>query len=199
MRITKYLFLFLLLLTGYWVQAQSDSTEMIISPNPFICDATIEFELTANDTVTLVVYNLVGAVIANFFEDSPLPSGSYSINLFGESIQPGIYIVRFVTTGGSDNKKIAREGICETTSVEEPSGSNEEITLYPNPTRDLLNIPIGGEKIIRVTDLQGRVIRTITTDLNTVSLSGLASGHYTVSIFSTNRRLISSSRIVFIE
>jgi hypothetical protein len=172
---------------------------MIFSPNPFTCEASIQFELPSNDTVTIIVYNRWGAEVANLFDHSPLPSGSYSINLFGDSLGPDIYILWFSTTGNTITEVIVKNGHCEATSISEPTTPEKGISLYPNPTSDLLNISIDGKKIIRITDLQGKVVRNIKTSQNTISLSGLASGHYTVNIFNTNHRLISTSRIVFIE
>ena len=199
MKITKYFFLFSLLLASFGGQAQTDTVGMMFFPNPFTCDASIQFELPANDTVTLVVFNTVGAEVASFFDDSPLPSGSYLINLFGDSLLNGIYFLWFSTTENTTVKRIIKNGDCEATSISELSTPQKDISLYPNPTRDLLTIPIDGKKIIRITDLQGKVVRNIRTRENTISLSGLASGHYTVSIFNTSLRLISTSRIVFIE
>jgi hypothetical protein len=199
MKITKCFLFFSFLLASFWGQAQTDSAEIIFTPNPFTCDAVIEFELPSNDTVTLVVFNTVGAEVASFFDDSPLPSGSYMINLFGDPLLNGIYYLRFSTTGNTITEVIVKNGHCEATSISEPTTPEKGISLYPNPTRDLLTIPIDGKKIIMVTNLQGKVVRNIETDQNTISLSGLASGHYSVSIFNTNRRLLSSSLIVFIE
>ena len=199
MKTSNYLLLISLLLANYWGQAQTDTAEMMFFPNPFTCDAVIEFELPANDTVTLVIYNRWGTEVASFFDHSPLPSGSYRINLFADSLAIGIYLMRFSTTGNSILKNITKEGHCVATSVFEPTTPEKEISLYPNPTSDLLNIPMDGEKIITITNLRGKVVRNIRTRENTISLSGLASGHYTVSIFNTSLRLISTSRIVFIE
>jgi hypothetical protein len=52
------------------------------------------------------------------------------------------------------------------------------ITVYPNPTTDFLNVNIEGTK--RVLDLQGKVL--VTSDLNKIEVSNLNSGMYFLEV-----------------
>lgn len=83
-----------------------------------------------------------------------------------------------------------------------PAGINEQgslfdIKIFPNPTGDLLTIPIEGQKIIVITNLLGQTIKTIKTNEKTISLSDLVTGNYLVSVFNSDNKLLTTKQIVY--
>ncbi|GAA3510888.1 hypothetical protein GCM10022393_25670 [Aquimarina addita] len=66
--------------------------------------------------------------------------------------------------------------------------SKDQIDMYPNPTSDILNISLGGSEQAQVSiiNMTGQVIKTIsiTEGTNSINVSQLATGLYTVKIFS---------------
>lgn len=70
------------------------------------------------------------------------------------------------------------------------------INMYPNPTSDLLTISFEEEINITVANLQGQIIKRIKTDTKTISLSGLATGIYIVSVFNKDNKLLTTRKIV---
>lgn len=196
MKTTKYFLLTLFLVTTKFGQAQTLVDTMTVYPNPFDNVATIHFEIANNDTVTLQVLNIVGQTVRTFFSNTALPSGSYSINFYGDTLPNGIYFVRLdYSSNKSMVKKVLRNS--SATAINNTTADNDKLILYPNPTRDLLTIPIDGQKTILVTNLQGQIIKTIKTDTKTISLSDLATGNYIVTIFNADNKLLTTKQIVY--
>ena len=72
----------------------SQTTDSLsVFPNPFSISTTIHFDIVQNDTITLRVFNNVGQIVRTIFQSTILPSGSYNINLLGDSLVEGIYFV----------------------------------------------------------------------------------------------------------
>lgn len=72
-------------------------------PNPFNPATTITYQLTANDNVKLVVYNLLGAEIRTLVNEQQSP-GVHSItwdgtNQLGQSVTSGMYFYRLQSGG----------------------------------------------------------------------------------------------------
>jgi len=72
-----------------------------------------------------------------------------------------------------------------------------DIEIYPNPTSDLLTIPIGGQKIIVIANLRGQIIKSIKTKAMTISIRDLTTGNYFVSVFNSENKLILIKQIVY--
>ncbi len=195
MKTTKYFLLTLFIVLTKFGQAQTLVDTMTVYPNPFDNVATIHFEIANTDTVSLTLFNLNGQTVQTFFTNTILPSGSYSINLFGGSLANGLYIVRLqYAFDKSITKKIAKIG--SSTSIHDPTADNEKIILYPNPTSDLLTIPIDGQKTILITNLNGQILKTVKTYDKTISLSDLATDNYLISIFNQDNKLLTTCKIV---
>lgn len=73
-----------------------------------------------------------------------------------------------------------------TTNVNQIPTLNQEITIYPNPTKDQLTIEgVEGIESIRVLTMDGKVMQTITTNNNTISVEALPQGIYTIEVITT--------------
>ena len=72
-----------------------------------------------------------------------------------------------------------------------------DINLYPNPTNDLLTIPIDGQKTILITNMQGQIIKSIKTSQRTISINNLPTGHYFVSVFNNDNILLITKQIIY--
>jgi len=78
-----------------------------------------------------------------------------------------------------------------TTSITEESASNSNIKLFPNPASDFLTIqpPIDFTEtpaIFTLYDQTGRVVRSLETTSNTINISDLPNGFYTVKYKTEN-------------
>ena len=197
MKRTKFFLLTIFLAVIKFGQAQTGMTDMVVYPNPFSCVATIKFDLATNDTVSLNVYTINGQVIRTFFSNTPLPSGSYLINFFGDSIPNGIYIVRFAYGDSQQiNKQLVRIDGCSTTSISETTSQSKNFSLFPNPTNNFLTIPIDELKTILITNLNGQICKTVRTQEKMISLFDLPTGNYFVSVFSQDNKLLTTCKIV---
>jgi len=79
--------------------------------------------------------------------------------------------------------------------------SDIEITVYPNPTTDFINLKVKGSKAksmqYTTTDFLGKILQTsnIAGDIEQIDFSNYATGIYFISV-SQNKQLIRSFRII---
>ncbi|HNI79420.1 MAG TPA: T9SS type A sorting domain-containing protein [Saprospiraceae bacterium] len=165
-----------------------------VFPNPFATSTTIHFDIVQSDTITLRVFNPLGQTVRTFFQSTVLPSGSYNINFVGDSLADGIYFVRLdIGSTKSLIKKAIKSG---STAIIENNKVIDKIFIYPNPTNDLITIPISGNKTINVTDLNGKIIKTVTTDQQVISLLDLSAGQYFITILTNQNEIITTQKIL---
>ncbi|WP_370897937.1 T9SS type A sorting domain-containing protein [Chryseobacterium gossypii] len=70
-----------------------------------------------------------------------------------------------------------------TLATAEVSGSKNNIRLYPNPFTETLNIPdISKVKSVVISDMSGRLVKTITNPASTLHVGDLKSGLYLVTL-----------------
>ncbi len=104
------------------------------------------------------------------------------------------------SVGQIDNRKSYGWSVRCVSDVQTSINENEkwnDIKIFPNPTSNLLTIPIDGQKIIVITNLQGQIIKTIKTYTKTISISDLATGNYFVSVFNHDNKLILTKQIIY--
>lgn len=169
---------------------------LYVSPNPFYSITIIHFNIVHNDTISLDVFNTLGQNVKTFFQNSILPSGSYSINFQDDSIPIGIYMVQLkINSDTTLLRKIIKLGV----GINENEIVNQKQLIYPNPTTGLMTIPFeGGGKVI-VTDLNGRTLKNLTISTKTLSLFDLNSGTYIVTIISDKEQIFSTQKIDIIK
>jgi hypothetical protein len=165
-----------------------------VFPNPFYSSTTIHFDIVQSDTITLRVFNLLGQTVRTFFQSTILPSGSYNINFLADSLEDGIYIVRLdIGSTKTLNKKAVKNG---STSIIEDNKVVNKFIIFPNPTNDLITIPINGNKTIIVADLNGKIMKSFTTDHQVISLLDIAAGQYFITILTNQNEIITTQKIL---
>mgnify|MGYP005867541075 CR=1 FL=1 len=159
-----------------------------VFPNPFSVSTTVHFDIAQTDTITLRVFNVVGQTIRTFFNSTILPSGSYNINWLGDTLADGVYFVRLDI---GSTKTITKKAIKNaTTSISADTKAEDQFYIFPNPTIDLITIPLDGNKTIILTDLNGKTLKSFSTDQKVISLSDISTGQYFITILTTkNERL----------
>jgi len=167
---------------------------LYVSPNPFDSITIIHFNIVQNDTITLQVYDRWGNAVRTFFQNTFLPSGSYSINFTADSLNDGTYIVALFINYTSH---LATTVTHKTLSIKE-NGIIKQI-IYPNPTTGLLTIPYEGNKNVIVTDLNGRIVKSLTINAKNVSLLELNNGTYIVTILSDKGQIFLTQKIEMIK
>jgi hypothetical protein len=123
-----------------------------------------------------------------------LPSGSYNINLLGDSLIDGLYIIRLDIGSTKTITKTAVKN--NSTSSISNFLSVDKILIFPNPTKDNLTIPIFSDKTIIISDLNGKCIKSFTTDQNEISLLDILAGQYFITVLTTNGEIITTQKIV---
>ena len=183
------------LLTLYFGTTFSQTVDSLsVSPNPFSVSTTIHFDIVQSDTITLKVFNTVGQTVRTFFQSTILPSGSYNINFVGDSLADGIYFIRLdIGSTKSITKKTVKSG--STLIVKDYTVVNKLI-VFPNPTYDCITIPINGNKTIIVSDLNGKMVKSLTTDQQIISLLDIAAGQYFITILTTKNEKLTTQIIL---
>jgi hypothetical protein len=64
------------------------------SPNPFVCETVISFELDAAARVDLSIHNVRGQLVGRPISDAWMPSARHHVVFKGENLSPGIYYYR---------------------------------------------------------------------------------------------------------
>lgn len=165
-----------------------------VFPNPFSISTTIHFEITQTDTITLRVFNVAGQQKQTFFNSTILPGGSYDINWLGDDLEDGIYFVRLdIGSTKAITKKAIKNGSTATiTDIK----TADKFSVFPNPTNDLLTITLDGIKTIIIADLNGKIVKSFTTDQQIISLSDITEGQYFVTILTNKNEIITTQKIL---
>lgn len=182
------------LLTLFAENAIAQTTDSLsIAPNPFSTSTTIHFEIAESDTITLRVFNSLGHTIKTFFNATILPSGTYNINLLGDSLVNGLYFVRLeIGSTKTITKKVVKTG---TASISENSWLHQ-VLIYPNPTTNYVTINNNVGKIIIISDINGKTLQTYTNEEQVISLSSFSPGQYYIYFLNDKNEIINTSKIL---
>jgi hypothetical protein len=168
------------------------------NPNPFNLETTILAGFAKQDTVSLGLYNMFGQCIKKFMSDSIVSPGYHSIGFKGDLLPDGNYILILrLRANKSLNKRIVKS--TNLTGINNRDFLPQNLTLRPNPTSGLLEIPFKGMKNIVITNLIGDQYPTLKTELENISLNYLEHGVYIVRVFSEDNVLLAVERIFKIE
>jgi len=170
----------------------TNQDSLYVSPITFDSMTTIHFYIAENDTITLQVFDRWGHVIRNYFQDTVLTSGSYSVIFLADSLPNGVYFVGLFI---NSTKHLSTSVYHYAMEISENELINQKQLIYPNPTTGLLTIPYEGVKNVVITDLCGKIIKKMTVTTKTVSLFDLNSGTYIVTITSDKEQLFSTQKI----
>jgi len=182
----------LMLLTSFNSQSQITPDSAQVYPNPFCQTATVEFELATHDIISLSLFNAMGQNVQTLLDSTALPSGSYAINVVGDSLPAGMYVLK-LEYGDNQQKLLLVLKQCDATGFE--VRAVPKITFYPNPTFNTVTVPVVGTKDIVVADLTGKICGAFHTDTQTISTSELSNGFYLIRVF-VGSHLVASDKIM---
>ncbi len=74
--------------------------ELTCNPNPFKGEMTIGLALPEPMVSSLGIYDMAGRQVYRFFSNLKLAEGEHHINMDGEQMPAGVYILRFESVGG---------------------------------------------------------------------------------------------------
>ncbi len=75
------------------------TADLMATPNPFTNQTMISFEVGTEERVSLEVFDIRGAKVANLFNDTAEAGQNYQVQ-FGKNIPTGTYIAKLTTTNG---------------------------------------------------------------------------------------------------
>ncbi|MEK7250259.1 MAG: T9SS type A sorting domain-containing protein, partial [Bacteroidota bacterium] len=75
-------------------------------PNPFNSSTSVEFHLPHTETVTLKLYNLLGAEVQTVFLNEKMSAGIHKVSVKMENLPSGIYLYKLKTNRFEQTKKM---------------------------------------------------------------------------------------------
>ena len=154
---------------------------LYISPNPFDSITIIHFNIVHNDTITLQVYDRWGNAVRTFFQNTYLPSGSYSINFIADSLPYEMYLVGLFI---NSTTHLALAAYHLALGINENEIVKQKQFIYPNPTTGILNVSGKNIKSISIFDLSGKKIFTDIKkqDFVSIDISNIPKGIYIIKV-----------------
>ncbi|CAN5372688.1 hypothetical protein BH11BAC1_BH11BAC1_09360 [soil metagenome] len=174
----------------------SQTTDSLnVFPNPFYDAAIIYFDIVQSDTITLRVFDIIGKTIKTFFNETILPTGSYKINMTGDSLADGIYFIRIdIGSAKTLTKPLTKTG-STWGALDYIDGAGKYFVSPPATTNNLITIPLDGIKTFIVADMNGKVLKSFSTDKQVISLLDISPGIYFITIL-TNKNEKLKTKIV---
>jgi hypothetical protein len=84
----------------------ADGPSVIIYPNPFSSNATLEFRADASDRIAVEIYNTQGVLVAKIFDTVTKEGEVYQANIDGSQWAKGLYLVKIVSVNEVQNLKL---------------------------------------------------------------------------------------------
>jgi hypothetical protein len=182
----------ILLITIFSFLLLKGKAQLSISPNPFSTTAIITYTLANTDSVTLEVVDVTGQIKNKIINDSIISVGTYTISYYPTNLSAGIYFISLITKQGTTVKKFIYQG--SATSIQNISIENPTFKIYPNPTGKSINVNYEGLKRIEIIDLNGRIIKTISSSNKNISIEDIKAGEYFINVYFENK-LIASEKL----
>ena len=91
------------------------ATEVTAYPNPFSTGITVALSLRARGTVTIQIFNLLGALVATLVENGIMEAGAHSfawngLTAHGDEVASGVYLCRIRINGANMDRKVLKVG-----------------------------------------------------------------------------------------
>jgi hypothetical protein len=188
----------LLLLTFFSVILFKGKAQLNFTPNPFSASAIVTYTLPSSVaptyTVNLYVYELTGQHVQTLINDSIINAGTYSFNYTALGLPTGQYIFSLMTGDTAYNKKVIYMGGGMALGINEFTTGKAPL-IYPNPASSSLNIDYTGLKRVDIIDLNGKKIKSLTTNDKTISITDVSTGYYLINVYSEQNKLITTQKL----
>ncbi len=190
----KQILILLIIFLVSFANGQTPADSISATPNPFSQRTLVSYTMVTNDTISIRVYNISGAVIIVLVTDSIVSTGVHQDSLIMDNFPDGIYYLSLLNRRGI--LKTAKIVKSSTTAIHQLSTSNLNLTVYPNPSTGVYNVAFNADKSTnvgyQVYNLIGQEVKSgvywSSVGKNTfeVNLGDLMDGAYTLTIFNSN-------------
>jgi hypothetical protein len=174
-------------------RGQTLRDSLIASPNIFSQRTLVSYTIATNDTISINIYNTLGISLVALRTDFVFSAGVYQDSLIMDNFPDGMYLI--LMKNKRKNLKNVRVIKAIGTNIQK-SENNSEVKIYPNPSKDILNVDFGTfetQKIkLNIIDNLGQVVYSLNNanPKEEIDLSFLASGVYYLRIESDDNQKI---------
>ena len=174
------------------------------------CDSTLSIIATINSLPTISI-SVSSATVCAGISTTLTANGALSYTwantgAINASITTTLNATTQYTVTGTDNNNCMNSDTLSimvencTTGFSQKSALNTNISIYPNPAMDILNVdglPLNGNYTLIITDMLGNSLynSTYTTQHNTINLSDLSNGMYMIKVLKDST-IVHQSKIV---
>lgn len=88
------------------VTVKRDNMSILIYPNPFRKESTVNFTLDENDRVTIKLYDVQGREIRSLVESKEMQSGDHVFEFDRQELDGGFYLVQLISKKGLFAKEV---------------------------------------------------------------------------------------------
>jgi hypothetical protein len=88
------------------ITKKRDNMEIIIYPNPFKKNSTINFSLVEKDFVTIKLYDVEGRVKKTILKSGEMSKGDHVVEFTRNELEGGFYLIQVMTRNGSFAKQV---------------------------------------------------------------------------------------------
>ena len=155
-----------------------------ISANPNPCDkrTLLSYTLPGSDTVSLVVYDVLGHKIITIRNNEFLTAGSYQDSLILDTFNPGSYYATIERNNSPSPIALCKVIKTGATSIPVIGGTGE-IKLFPNPTTQKAHIDLGSMKNDLHVSLYDEIGRLVFEDRVSGNALDIDLGPYTHGLY----------------
>jgi hypothetical protein len=168
-------------------QAQTKDSVLTISQNPFATQTVLTIPNLTNDTVSLKIYNPLGSIVADYFEDTII-TGTVIKTFYADTLPNGFYFIRLTINLVDHSYKVVKDSslYSDILTIE------NRLTVYPVPTSDKVYIKSSCKIMdIQIFDCNGQKVSEQKNDYNNgIDLTDLKKGFYLLHVVTKDKLFI---------
>ena len=147
--------------------------------------------------VTILIGNILGKFVKFLLKDSAMKAGTYYIKYTPTfDLESGYYNFGMSAKNiKSGRTRATGAKVLYTGGITKATVKNTISVIYPNPTTKNITINCTNIKKIEIFDLDGKLIKSISTSDKTISVSELNAGEYIINVYSEENKVIATEKL----
>ena len=198
-----------IILLKFFTSCFKSNAQIIASPITFNESTTFTFTIDSTCIVNLAVYHYLDRTqlreranrwvkpVKFLLKDSVMKAGTYNIKYTPTfDLESGYYNIGMSAKNSKSGwSRATGTKVLYTGGITKPTTKNTTSIVYPNPANKNITINCVNIKKIEIFDLDGKLIKSISTSEKTISVSELNAGEYIINVYSEENKLIATEKL----